>query len=175
MRYTLRLFVCVCLLLPNQKLLAATASGTLSVSATVVGTCTVNTSTAINFMAYNTVSGNTATGVVSVTCTGAITGYAIGLDAGGGGSGASANNPRLMQGSGTAAGTTLAYSLFQDAGHGTVWGNTQGVSGNTLTATGTTPGIASTYNVYGLIASGLTPVSGGYADIVNVFVYFTPV
>jgi spore coat protein U-like protein len=59
---------------------------------------------------------------------------------------------------------TLTYSLYQDSGHATVWGNTIGT--NTVTGTGT--GIAQTLTVYGQIPATQYAAPGAYTDTVNV-------
>lgn len=141
---------------------AGTATTTLGVSLTINAGCNVSSSP-VAFPTQTVLSsGVPQTGSVSVTCTNT-TPYNIGLDAGGG-SGATVSN-RLMTGPSSA---TVAYGLFQDSGHATVWGNAVG----TNTVTGTGNGNAQSVTVYGYIAPQTTPAPGSYADTVNVTVTF---
>ena len=141
---------------------AGTATTTLGVSLTINAGCNVST-TSVAFPAQTVLASSVSqTGTVAVTCTNT-TAYNVGLDKGAG-SGASVSN-RLMTGPASA---TVAYGLYQDAGHGTNWGNTVG----TDTAAGTGNGNAQTLTVYGLISPQTTPAPGSYADTVNVTVTF---
>lgn len=141
---------------------AGTATTTLGVSLTINAGCNVSSSP-IAFPAQTVLSsGVDQTGTVAVTCTNT-TPYQIGLDKGAG-SGASIAN-RLMTGPSSA---TVAYALYQDSGHSTNWGNTNG----TDTVTGTGSGSSQTLTVYGHIAAQTTPAPGAYADTVNVTVTF---
>ncbi|MBV9576747.1 MAG: spore coat U domain-containing protein, partial [Gammaproteobacteria bacterium] len=132
------------------------------VTASISATCSISAST-LGFGTYNPVlSANLdATTNVSVTCTSGST-YNVGLDAGTG-TGATVAN-RLM--TRTSGGTqTIAYSLYQDSGHSTVWGNTVG----TDTVSGTGSGSAQSITVYGRIFStnstSLPPAS--YSDTIT--------
>jgi spore coat protein U-like protein len=103
---------------------------------------------------------------VAVTCTNT-TPYNVGLDAG------TVTNStvtsRLMAGTATGnTGTTVTFQLYQDAGHTTVWGNTQGT--NTVAGTGT--GAAQTINVYGQVPAQATPRPDTYQTTVTATVYF---
>ena len=93
--------------------------------------------------------------------------YNVGLDAGGvSGSTVAA---RLM--AGTTAGntsTTVGFQLYQDAGHSTIWGNTQG----TDTVAGTGSGSAQSINVYGQVPAQATPKPDTYQTTVTATVYF---
>jgi spore coat protein U-like protein len=103
---------------------------------------------------------------VAVTCTNT-TPYNVGLDAGGvSGSTVAA---RLLAGT-TAGntGTTVGFQLYQDAGHSTIWGNTQG----TDTVAGTGTGSAQSINVYGQVPSQATPKPDTYQSTVTATVYF---
>jgi spore coat protein U-like protein len=65
-----------------------------------------------------------------------------------------------MTGPGSA---TLAYSLAQDSGHATNWGNTVG----TDTEAGTGNGSAQSLAVYGQVAAGQYVAPGAYADTIT--------
>jgi spore coat protein U-like protein len=145
-----------------QSALAGSATTTLGVSLTINAGCNVS-STSVAFPAQSVLaSGVNQTGTVAVTCTNT-TPYNIELDQGAG-SGATVSN-RLMTGPSSA---TVAYGLYQDSGHSTNWGKTDG----TDTVAGTGNGSAQTLTVYGHIAAQTTPAPGSYADTVNVTVTF---
>ncbi|MFS2117420.1 spore coat U domain-containing protein, partial [Herbaspirillum frisingense] len=108
---------------------AATASGTLTISASVVAACTV-VGSAIAFGAY-TQSVVNQSGTITVLCTNG-TAYNVGLDAGTG-TGATVSNRKMS----AAGGGTLNYALYRDAARTNNWGSTIG----TDTATGTGSGL----------------------------------
>ncbi|EOA05751.1 hypothetical protein HBH1_00486 [Herbaspirillum sp. BH-1] len=135
---------------------AATASGTLTISASVVAACTV-VGSAIAFGAY-TQSVVNQSGTITVLCTNG-TAYNVGLDAGTG-TGATVSNRKMS----AAGGGTLNYALYRDAARTNNWGSTIG----TDTATGTGSGLTQTLTVYGQIAAAQTPLAGAYSDTVTV-------
>jgi spore coat protein U-like protein len=144
------------------RAIAGTATTTLGVSLTINAGCTVS-STPIAFPAQGVISAAVSqTGSLVVTCTNTSP-YNVGLDQGAGASATVAN--RLMTGPGAA---TVAYGLYQDAGHATNWGKTIG----TDTKAGTGNGTTQTLTVYGNILPQTTPAPGAYADTVNVTVTF---
>jgi spore coat protein U-like protein len=103
---------------------------------------------------------------VSVTCTNT-TPYNVGLDAGTVTGSTVAS--RLMAGTTTGnTSTTVDFQLYQDAGHTTIWGNTQG----TNTVGGTGNGAAQTISVYGQVPSQATPKPDTYQTTVTATVYF---
>jgi spore coat protein U-like protein len=134
---------------------ASTATTTIAVTATVLSFCTV-TAVPLAFGNYSSAVNNATTTVVALCTTG--TTYNIGLDQGGG-TGASVTTRKL-----TYLTNTLNYSLYQDSGHATVWGNTIGT--NTVTGTGT--GLSQTLTVYGQIPATQYAAPGAYTDTVNV-------
>lgn len=99
-----------------------------------------------------------ASSAIAVQCTNG-TDYDIGLNAGQG-SGATVA-ARLMTGPNS---ETVTYSLYTDAGHADVWGDTIGT--DTLAGTGT--GAEQTYPVYGQVPVQETPTAGTYADVITV-------
>ncbi|MBG7618868.1 spore coat U domain-containing protein [Herbaspirillum sp. AP02] len=135
---------------------AATASGTLTISASVVAACTV-VGSAIAFGAY-TQSVVNQSGTITVLCTNG-TAYNVGLDAGTG-TGSTVGNRKMS----AAGGGTLNYALYRDAARTSNWGSTIG----TDTATGTGSGLTQTLTVYGQIAAAQTPLAGAYSDTVTV-------
>jgi spore coat protein U-like protein len=143
---------------------AATATGVMTVTATVASTCIVSTST----LAFGSSSsaaiqaGNVdATGSVSVNCT---TGsaYTIALDKG---AGVGATLPiRKM----TSGANTLNYTVYTDATRATIWGD--GTASSTVPGTGT--GAAQLISAYGRIFSAQTVPAAAYTDTINVTVSY---
>lgn len=142
---------------------AATASGSIAVSATVTKACLV-TSLPLGFGNYDpTATGNNdASTTFTVLCT-LGTSYQIGLDAGSG-AGATVTN-RIM----TSGSNTLNYGLYQTAGRTTNWGNTPGTDTPAAFIAGLLP---ATWTVYGRIAPGQNVNSGLYQDTVNITVTY---
>jgi spore coat protein U-like protein len=103
---------------------------------------------------------------VAVTCTNS-TPYNVGLDAGTVSGSTVAS--RLMAGTTTGnTSTTVGFQLYQDAGHSTIWGNTQG----TNTVGGTGDGTAQSITVYGQVPIQTTPKPDTYQTTVTATVYF---
>jgi spore coat protein U-like protein len=143
-----------------------TATATFLVSLTLQANCTISA----NPLSFGT-NGVLTTALnqqttVAVDCTNT-TPYNVGLD-GGTVSGSTVTN-RLL--AGTASGnttTTVGFQLYQDSGHTTVWGNTQGT--NTVGGTGT--GSVQPISVYGQIPIQATPRPDTYQTTVTATVYF---
>ena len=148
---------------------AATATSNLSVTASVAANCSISTAP-VAFGAYDPVSTNattplSGTGTVNVTCTnGASTTVTLGQGSNANTGSTDAAPARRLSDGGT---NFLTYSLFQDAGHTTVWGNTGG-TGVANTGTGTQTAIT----VYGTVAAGQNVPSGNYSDTVVATVTF---
>jgi len=148
---------------------AATATSNLSVTASVSANCSISTAP-VAFGAYDPVSANAATplsgtGTVNVTCTnGASTTVTLGQ-----GSNANTGSTDVAPARRLSDGTThfLTYSLYQDTGRTTVWGNTVG-TGVANTGTGTQTAIT----VYGSVDAGQNVPSGSYSDTVVATVTF---
>ncbi|TCJ11697.1 SCPU domain-containing protein [Parasulfuritortus cantonensis] len=146
--------------------LAATATGNLSVSATVSDTCTVGTSS-IDFGAYNPISGSarSGTGAVKVTCT---TGTPYSIELGTGANTASCSGNRCMKDAST---HYLPYELYLDSGHVTVWGGADYVAGTAkVSQTGT--GAEQTHDLYGGIAASQNVPAGSYSDTVTITISY---
>jgi spore coat protein U-like protein len=133
---------------------ATTATTTFQVTANVQPTCLISAAP----LAFGNYTGvlNNASSNLTVTCTNT-TPYNVGLDAGAT-SGATVTNRSMLNGS-----TKLNYSIYQDAGRTSNWGNTVG----TDTATGTGSGSAQTMTVYGQIPAGQYIAPGSYADTIT--------
>ena len=148
---------------------AGTQTSNLLVTATVSANCSITTAP-VAFGAYDPVTANattalTSTGTVTVTCTTGSTGtITLGQGANPGGGSTDIAPARQLKDAGT---DVLAYSLFQDVGHATVWGNTAGTGVASL-GTGTTAAVT----VYGSIAAGQNVPAGSYSDTVVATVSF---
>lgn len=151
---------------------AATATGTASVSATVVNNCVFGTNS-VAFGNYDAVSANktsnlTANGSVNVTCTQGDA-YNISADAGANGTHAATGFTRAMSyttGGGTPTTYYLSYELYIDGPMANVWNST-----NKLTGTGNGNSQALTF--YGKVGSGQNTIpAAAYADTVNLTVTF---
>ncbi|TCW81873.1 spore coat protein U [Burkholderia sp. SRS-46] len=149
---------------------AVYSNGTATAQFNVTLTIQANCSVSANPLAFGT-SGVLSSAInqqttLSITCSNT-TPYNVGLDSGGvSGSTVSA---RLMAGTTTGnTGTTVGFQLYQDAGHTTIWGNTQG----TDTVGGTGNGSAQTINVYGQVQTQATPKPDTYQSTVTATVFF---
>ncbi|WP_434110166.1 Csu type fimbrial protein [Paraburkholderia caffeinilytica] len=157
--------------LPLQLASAATYSnGTATTTFTVTLTLNANCSISANPLNFGS-NGVLATAInqqstLAVTCTNT-TPYNVGLDAGT--VTGSTVTSRLMAGTATGnTATTVGFQLYQDAGHTTLWGNTQG----TNTASGTGTGSAQSIVVYGQVPAQTTPKPDTYQTTVTATVYF---
>jgi spore coat protein U-like protein len=148
---------------------AATAQQNLSVTASVTANCTITTAP-VAFGAYDPVATNASTaldgsGTVNVTCTsGANTTVTLGQGVNADSGSSDAAPARRLSDGGT---NFLTYSLFQDTGRSTIWGNT---SGTGVANTGTGTQVALT--VYGAVAAGQNVPAGSYSDTVVATVTF---
>lgn len=156
----------VCAVLPARSARAqGTDMNTLTVTANVLGICTIDPAT-LDFGDYDPVGGDwDGSGTITVNCTQGSQ-YWIGLDEG-------ANSPdgsarRMANGSGE----FLSYELYRDAPGGAVWDNTDGGLGSTLANTVAAGYSAYVVTVHGRIP-GTQPVSTGvYTDSVTMTVNF---
>lgn len=148
--------------LPTPRSEAATATGSMTVSATVLTACSV-TPGALAFGNYDPTSATAkdATASIGVTCT-AGTAYTLGLDAGAG-SGATTTARKMTLVAGSA---TLNYAIYNDSGRTTNWGNTSGTGA--LTGTSSLVSLTQTFTAYGRIPVSQTATAGAYADTVTV-------
>ena len=137
---------------------AVTTTTTFTVTATVLSSCLV-AATPLVFGNYDPAAGVAldATNTVTATCTTG-TAYDIGLDAGAG-SGATVASRKTTSGA-----NLLNYTLYQNPGRTTVWGNT--IATDTVTATATI--LPTVHTVYGRIFSGQNVTAGVYGDTINV-------
>lgn len=146
--------------LASRPALAATATTTFAVTATVQATCLVS-ATPMAFGTYSGVQANSSS-TVSVTCTNTSP-YNVGLSTGLA-TGATVTT-RKMTGPGSAL---LGYSLFSDSARTVNWGQTIG----TDTVTGTGNGSAQALTVYGEVAAGQFLAPGAYTDTITATVTY---
>ncbi len=137
---------------------AQTSTATFTVTATVLPACTVVGGVPLAFGVVTPGTQRDGSVTVSATCT-LGTPYTLALDAGTG-SGATVAS-RLM----TSGSDTLQYTLYQDAGRTTPWGD--GTAGTSVrSSTGT--GLSQTFTVYGRVPSNATAPVGSYTDTITV-------
>ncbi|MDQ6767344.1 MAG: spore coat U domain-containing protein [Candidatus Eremiobacteraeota bacterium] len=136
--------------------LAASSSANLTVSATVVTTCSISTAAVAfgNYLAAN----KQANGSVTVTCPNG-TPYSVDL-----GQGLNFSPGRRM----SFSGSFLNYNLYSDAADTIVWGSTSG--GAAVAGTGN--GLAQILTVFGLVPGLQNVPAGAYSDTVVATVTF---
>ena len=164
MRHALAPAVLAAAVVASPAAWSATASGTLSVTASVASVCLVSNGT-LAFGSYDPTSASALNGSTTVTLTCTLgTPYKIGLDAGAG-SGATVSLRKLTSGA-----DTLGYQLFRDSNRTLNWGNTAGV--DTLDATSSSGSLSNTITIYGRIPAGAAVPTGSYTDSVAITVTY---
>lgn len=133
---------------------SATETSTFQVTAEVAASCQITTNP-LAFGAFDPSVGTTGTAALDVACTSGSTGT-VTLS--------SANTWTMVDGT-----DTLAYGLYTDSGHATVWDST--TVGQSVTGAGlSTP---TSFTVYGKIdAQPAAKVSAAYSDTVTVTVTY---
>ncbi|URM42268.1 MULTISPECIES: spore coat U domain-containing protein [Acinetobacter] len=154
---------------------AATATGTLTVKATVTNSCVLNTSATgtttnavldfgtLSSLASNVDADTTTTGGTSikVLCNNTVP-WTLAFDAG---KNAQTTQRRMI--GGATSNEYIPYNLFSDTGHATAIG----IATTAYSGTGT--GNVQTVNVYGRIPAGSTlPSAGSYVDTVTITVTY---
>ncbi len=155
---TLSLFGVLALITSSAQ--GATVTGSLTVTATVSDTCSVN-SPPLAFGTYNPASVSDSTATITVTCTTGTT-YTVGLGKGNG-SGATVTARKMTSGA-----NTLNYALYNESTRTTNWGDT--ALTNWVSGTGT--GSAQNLTVYGRVPASQYVASGSYEDIVTITVTY---
>lgn len=142
---------------------AATATGTVVVTATVLDACVVVAAPLV-FGTFNPIGGSAldGTSLLTVTCTTG-TPYNIRLSAGANGSSVTARKMIRTGGS-----DLLNYGLYRDTNHTLNWGLTDNT--DTLTSSGT--GLVQTHTIYGRILSTENAPAGAYTDTITVTVNY---
>jgi spore coat protein U-like protein len=144
---------------------AATATASLTISATVPGACAVSTAP-VSFGNYTGTAQVTANGSVTVNCT-VDQAYSVELNAGLGG-----GTTRQMNKT-TDATKHLPYELYKDAAFANPWGGTAyAVGGASAMGSLAGSGADQIYPVYGRILTGLPVSQGSFQDTVTVTVLY---
>jgi len=164
----------VALAAAGNTAIAGTATDTLSVTATVNASCTIDSTTAVAFGTYDPVSANktdalsTSAGAINTTCTNGSAAI-ITLGQGDNADTGSTDSAPLRRMVGTTnTDQYLSYSLCQDSTDCvTPWGN-DAASGEPVTGSGTSDSVA----VYGSVAGGQNVKADSYTDSVVVTVTF---
>jgi spore coat protein U-like protein len=152
---------------------AGTATGTLSVTASVAQNCKISSSATLAFGAYDPIVANATVALdqsttMNVTCTSGAT--SIRLDMGAtGNTGCSATTTRCMKN----GSNLLSYELYKDSNHTTVW-STGSTGGLTLSPTSWGASNPDTVTIYGEIPAGQDAAvsSGNYTDSITATVNF---
>ena len=166
------------LLAAPGAVMAATASTSIPVSASVSQTCSISTASALAFTAYDPLGTNAtaalnATGQISVSCAKGATGMTIGMDNGT----HVAGTQRQMVGKN--ATSLLQYNVFQPPNNtpnspctfpGTIaWTNT---GAGLLTLTSSPAKAARLYNVCGTVPGGQDVAADTYTDTLGATINF---
>ena len=131
-------------------------------TATVINDCNI-TATALDFGTTSVLDSDlSSTASINVQCTNGDA-YKVALDGGSSGDVSS----RQMQG--VNSGEAVAYQLYLDSSHASVWGDG---SNNSSAATGTGSGEAQSLTVYGQVPQQTAPTPDSYSDTINATVYF---
>ena len=142
-----------------------TAPGTLTVTANIATSCTINSPT-LAFGSYAPIGANATAPLdqqvdVTWTCT-STTPIVIWLNEGNNKAvGSVLSAPQRQMASG---GNMLAYFLYSDEGRGTLWGSTDATSPFLLTGTGS----LQSATIYGRIPGGQANIPGAYSDSVTI-------
>ena len=144
---------------------AQTATASLTVSASVTKNCTIST-TPVNFGSYDPVAANATApldgvGTIVVTCTKGAAAK-VGLNPG---SNAEGTSRRMSQG----AAEYLAYEIYKDTTHSTVWGDSLDTALDIPAAPNRNP---RTFTAYGRIAAAQDATVGNYTDTIVATVNF---
>ena len=147
---------------------ADTVTSTMSVSATVGHSCSID-SNPMAFGAYDRVVANAstaleATATVVSTCTSGAAAL-ITMNAGASAGSGSADAPVRRMTAG--AGEYLVYQVYSDVARGTVWGNTA-PTGVALTGTG----VSQTLTAYGSVLAAQPAAQGVYSDQLGVTITY---
>jgi len=168
----------ITLLASSSAVFAASATTAIPVSASVSQNCSISTSSALAFAAYDPVGANAtaalnATGQISVACSKGATGLTIGMD-----NGAHVSGTQRQMLGGTAAGI-LQYNIFQppSSAPGTACtfpGSTAWTAAGAgmLTLTSAPTKVSRLYNVCGTIPGGQDVAADTYTDTITASINF---
>jgi len=141
--------------LVSAPAMAATATTTFAVTATVQATCSV-AATPLAFGTYIPTAASANTATVTVTCTNT-TPYTLGLNAGTA-TGATVTNRSMVNGA-----VLLNYGLFTDSGHTTNFATLASANGT---------GAAVVTTVYGQVPAGQYVAPNTYTDTITATVTY---
>lgn len=170
MFYRFKILLCVFVFFSCQNTLAQTTTGTLAVTATVLGppsACTLDSSTPMLFPTYNSLNArpDDATSFITVTCTMGMS-YDVGLDEG---EGIGATEEKRMMSEMTPDATgVIMYGLFQNSNHTQNWGDIMGE--DTMHMMGNNQ--PQRLTVYGELLANQIIAPGEYRDRVTIIVNF---
>lgn len=145
-------------MLASGAAMAASTTTNLSVTANVVSSCMVNSTTTLAFgaIAAGTLPINN-NGSVTFTCSSGTPWFVTANN----GSNASGSQPRMVS-----SGQYLSYNIYSDNGRTTAFPTALGTLGSGNTG-GTGTGGQQTVTVYGQVPSQLLPPAGTYTDTVT--------
>jgi spore coat protein U-like protein len=139
---------------------AGTATGQFGVSIIIEDECKVQSAPDLDFGTEGVLDAAvTATTTLGVQCT-ENTAYSVTLSAGGG-AGATTTTRRMSNG-----GSTVAYTLYRDAGRTQIWGTGADAQ------TGTGNGAVQNLIVYGRAPAQTTAPAGTYTDTIQITVTY---
>jgi spore coat protein U-like protein len=163
MFYRASIVLGICCGLSLSEAFAATLSGTLDVSATVISSCILNSASPILFPRYSSLDPrpDRTASIVVVTCS-PQTPYSVGFDKGKS-SAATTSNHLFEEGGGK-----FSYVLLRKPNTKEYWGDQ--VGSDTVSGVGT--GFPQQLSVYGEIAPGQQIPYGHYSDTVRVILTF---
>jgi len=147
---------------PQATQAAGTSTGAMSVTATVLDSCSV-IAAPLAFGSYASTAAVLATSTLTINCSNS-TSYTVGLDLGQG-TGATVASRKMV---GPQTTDLLNYQLFSDSARSVAWGPTVGT--NTVAGVGT--GVSQSLTVYGRIPAGQLLRAGAYTDTVSVLVTY---
>ena len=161
MKQTISILIASSFLMLSLSANAATATGTLNVTAVALGSCSIGSEATLSFGNYDIDSatdttGNTGTSL-QITCNGGTTWSLYSTES---------VVTKIMQNTTIATATAmyqLPYTLYTDAAM-TI---PLAVTNTTGTVIGTGTGSAQTAIIYGKIIKGLNVFSGSYAQVIN--------
>lgn len=161
LKITLGLVALLAIVIGNSAF-AATTTSTFQSQITIQASCTINSTSTLNFGSQGLLTANIdQTSTIQVQCTNTAP-YNIGLDAGTA-TGATVTTRKMTNG-----GATVSYSLFSDSARTINWGNTVGT--DTVSSTGT--GAAQSFTVFGRVPPQTTPAAATYTDTITVTVTY---
>ncbi|MCF6322465.1 MAG: spore coat U domain-containing protein [Rhizobiaceae bacterium] len=152
------------LLLAGSMVLVNAATTTTSFTSQIIiqNSCNIIAATNLDFGIHGVLATNVdSASVLLVNCTSGSS-FDVGLNEGTTPGGTTATR-KMDSGS-----DTIDYTLSQDGGHTTNWGNTVGTDTLSATGTGTLQAIA----IFARVPAQATPAAGTYTDTVTVTVTF---